>query len=104
MQDSHDKVRFYGGMRFDPNSSTSPERKIWSTAYLTLPLFELSVVDESATLACHIFPKKNTPSKLKQLQTILESMRTEDMTIPDSPLIQLERHDIPGYKQLCSMV
>ena len=91
-------------MRFDANASTSPEWIKWRTAYLTLPLVELSLVDECATLACHIFPKENTPSKLKQLQTILESMRTEDMTIPDSPLIQLERHDIPGYKQWCSMV
>ena len=104
LQDSPDTVRFFGGMRFDANASTSPEWKKWRTAYLTLPLVELSLVDECATLACHIFPKENTPSKLKQLQTILESMRTEDMTIPDSPLIQLERHDIPGYKQWCSMV
>ena len=104
LQDSPDTVRFFGGMRFDANASTSPEWKKWRTAHLTLPLVELSLVDESATLACHIFPKENTPSKLKQLQTILESMRTEDMTIPDSPLIQLERHDIPGYKQWCSMV
>ena len=104
LQDSPDKVRFFGGMRFDANAATSPEWKKWRTAYLTLPLVELSLVDESATLACHIFPKENTPSKLKQLQTILESMRTEDMTIQDSPLIQLERHDIPGYKQWCSMV
>ena len=104
LQDSSDKVRFFGGMRFDANSSTSREWKKWRTAYLSLPLVELSLVDECATLACHIFPKKNYSSKLKQLQITLESMRTEDITIPDSPLIQLERHDIPGYKQWCNIV
>ncbi len=104
LQDSSDSVRFFGGMRFDENASSSPEWEKWRTAHLILPLVELSLVDESATLACHIFPSESTPSKLKQLQNILESMRTEDMTIPDSPLIQLERHDIPGYKQWCSMV
>ena len=104
LQDSPDTVRFFGGMRFDVNASTSPEWEKWRTAHLTLPLVELSLVDESATLACHIFHKENTPSKVKKLQTILESMRTEDMTIPYSPLIQLERHDMPGYKQWCSMV
>ena len=104
LQDSPDTVRFFGGMRFDANASTSSEWKKWGAACLTLPLVELSIVDESITLACHIFPKIDAPSKLKQLQTILESMRTEDITIPDSPLIQLERHDIPGYEQWCSMV
>ena len=104
LKDSPDTVRFFGGMRFDQNASTSSEWEKWRTACLTLPLVELSIIHESVTLACHIFPKKDTTSKLKQLQNILESMRTEDMTIPDSPLIQLERHDIPGYKQWCRMV
>ena len=58
LQDSPDQVRFFGGMRFDANASTSPEWKKWGTAYLTLPLVELSLVDESATLACHIFHKE----------------------------------------------
>ena len=104
LQDSSDSVRFFGGIRFDENAASSPEWEKWRTAHLILPLVELSLVNESATLACHIFPSESNPSKLKQLQNILESMRTEDMTIPDSPLIQLERHDIPGYKQWCSMV
>ena len=104
LQDSPDTIRFFGGMRFDVNASISPEWRKWRKAYFTLPLVELSLVNESATLACHIFTKKKTPSRIKHLQTILESMRTEDITIPESPLIQLERRDIPGYKQWCSMV
>ena len=51
LQDSPDTVRFFGGMRFDANASTSPEWKKWRTAYLTLPLVELSLVDECATLS-----------------------------------------------------
>ena len=38
LQDSPDTVRFFGGMRFDVNASTSPEWKKWRTAYLKLPL------------------------------------------------------------------
>jgi len=104
LQESPDTIRFFGGMRFDANTTTSLEWKKWRTAHLILPLVELSIVGESATLACNIFNKGNSPSKLKQLQSVLELMRTEDISIPDSPLIQLERHDIPGYKQWCSMV
>ena len=66
LQDSPDKVRFFGGMRFDANTSTSSEWKKWRKAYLTLPLVELSIVNESVTLACHIFNKENTTSYVNQ--------------------------------------
>ncbi|MBS1254293.1 MAG: Isochorismate synthase MenF [Deltaproteobacteria bacterium] len=104
LENSPDSVRFFGGMRFDASVPTSPEWEKWKTAHLTLPLVELCIVDQSVTLACHIHTGANADSKLKQLQKMLESMRTEDITIPDSPLIQLERHDIPEYRQWCSLV
>jgi len=104
LQDSPEEVRFFGGMRFDSKASISPEWETWGTAHFILPLVELSIVDENSTLACNFFRGDKTNSKLQQLHDLLESMRTEDVTIPDNPLIGLERHDLPEYRQWCHMV
>jgi menaquinone-specific isochorismate synthase len=97
-------VRFFGGMRFDSKAATSPEWQDWGTAHFTLPMIELSLVDQTPTLACHIIIGKDTQAKLEILQTMLESVRVEDISIPDSPLIRLERHDLPEYRQWCDLV
>ena len=97
-------VRFFGGMRFDSKAVTSPEWQDWGTAHFTLPMIELSLVDQTPTLACHIIIGKDTQAKLEILQTMLESVRVEDISIPDSPLIRLERHDLPEYRQWCDLV
>ncbi|RUA21335.1 MAG: hypothetical protein DSY79_06815, partial [Chloroflexi bacterium] len=104
LQNSPKAVRFFGGMRFDAKAPTSPEWQDWGTAHFTLPMIELSIVDENTILACHIFTGKNFNAKLKQLQQKLESLQVEDFTIPDSPLIRLERHDLPEYHQWCRLV
>ena len=104
LQDSPETVRFYGGMRFDATATISPEWQTWGTAHFTLPLVELSTVDDNVTLACNIYLVENADLKLQQLQNLLQSLRTEDITIPDNPLIQLERHDLPEYRQWCSLV
>ncbi len=104
LRDSSASVRFFGGMRFDAEATISPEWDAWGTAHFTLPLVELSHVDEQTTLACHLFIDEETDSKLQQLQEILESMRTEDISVPDNPLIRLARHDQPEYRQWCRLV
>ena len=104
LQDSPKEVRFFGGMRFDSMAAISPEWETWGTAHFTLPMVELSTVDDNATLACNFIPGNKTNSKLQQLQDLLESLRTEDVTIPDNPLIGLERHDLPEYRQWCHLV
>ena len=97
-------VRFYGGMRFDSKASTSPEWEDWGTAHFTLPMIELSVVEEKVALACHIFNGNDVDKRLVELQKMLESVRVEEISIPDSPLIRLERHDLPEYHQWCQLV
>ena len=104
LQKSPKTVRFFGGMRFDSKAVTSPEWQDWGTAHFTLPMIELSLVDQTPTLACHIIIGKDTQAKLEILQTMLESVRVEDISIPDSPLIRLERHDLPEYRQWCDLV
>ena len=38
------------------------------------------------------------------MEKILETMRVEDISIPDNPLIRLERIDLPEYRQWCEIV
>ena len=91
-------------MRFDSDASTSTEWKNWGTAHFSLSMVELSIVDEKATLACHIYKGDDIHEKLLTLQKMLESVRVEEILIPDSPLIRLERHDLPEYHQWCKLV
>ena len=42
LKNSPESVRFFGGMRFDANASTSSEWTKWRSAHLTLPLVEIS--------------------------------------------------------------
>ena len=104
LQDSPETVRFYGGMRFDSKASISPEWETWGTARFTIPLVELSIIEENVTLACNFLPGDKKNAKLQPLQNLLESLRTEDVIIPDNPLIGLERHDLPEYRQWCRLV
>ena len=104
LQNSPKTVRFFGGMRFDSKATKSTEWQDWGTAHFTLPMVELSVVDEKAMLACHIYYGDAIHEKLQLLQKMLESVRVEEISIPDSPLIRLERHDLPEYRQWCSLV
>ena len=104
LQNSPKTVRFFGGMRFDSKASTSTEWQDWGTAHFTLPMVELSIVDEKATLACHIYHGEGMHEKQQILQKMLESVRAEEISIPDSPVIRLERHDLPEYRQWCSLV
>jgi len=104
LQNSPKTVRFFGGMRFDSKASTSTEWQDWGTAHFTLPMVELSIVDEKATLACHIYHGEGMHEKQQILQKMLESVRVEEISIPDSPVIRLERHDLPEYRQWCSLV
>ena len=104
LQNSPKAVRFFGGMRFDSKATKSTEWQDWGTAHFTLPMVELSVVDEKAMLACHIYYGEDIHEKLQILQKMLESVRVEEISIPDSPLIRLERHDLPEYRQWCRLV
>ena len=104
LQNSPKVVRFFGGMRFDSKATKSTEWQDWGTAHFTLPMVELSVVDEKAMLACHIYYGEDIHEKLQILQKMLESVRVEEISIPDSPLIRLERHDLPEYRQWCRLV
>lgn len=97
-------IRFFGGMRFDSKSSKSSEWMDWGTAHFTLPMLELSIIDKKATLACNIHFGENLCENLQTLQKLLESARMEDISIPDSPLIRLERYDLPEYHQWCKLV
>ncbi|SUZ82223.1 uncharacterized protein METZ01_LOCUS35077, partial [marine metagenome] len=104
LQNSPKDIRFFGGMRFDSKASTSTEWQDWGTAHFTLPMVELSIVAEKAILACHIYYEEDIHEKLLLLQKMLESIRVEEISIPDSPLIRLERHDLPEYRQWCDLV
>ena len=104
LKDSPTSVRFFGGMRFDSEVLASKEWDEWGTAIFSLPMIELSVINGHITLACNIYLDKDYLVKLESLQKNLESMRVENITIPDSPLIRLERHDLPEYKQWCETV
>ena len=104
LQNSPKDVRFFGGMRFDSKATKSTEWQDWGTAHFTLSMVELSVVDEKAMLACHIYYGEDIHEKLQILQKMLEYVRVEEISIPDSPLIRLERHDLPEYRQWCRLV
>ena len=104
LQNSPKAVRFFGGMRFDSEATKSVEWQDWGTAHFTLPMVELSVFDEKAMLACHIYYGEDNHEKLLILQKLLESVRVEEISIPDSPLIRLERNDMPEYHQWCRLV
>jgi len=104
LKDSPETVRFFGGMRFDHKASISPEWESWGIAHFTLPMVELSIINENVTLACNFIPDDKKNTKIQQLQEILGSLRTEDVTIPDNPLIRLDRHDLPEYRQWCHLV
>ncbi len=104
LHNSTKTIRFFGGMRFDSKAPTSKEWQDWGTAHFTLPMVELSIIDKKATLACHIYNGKDIHEKLLTLQKMLESVRVEEILIPDSPVIRLERHDLPEYRQWCNLV
>lgn len=104
LRNSPKTIRFFGGARFDLNTNSSTEWRDWGTALFTLPMVELSIINEKITLACHILTGDGIFKKLRYLKNTLLSMRVEDITIPDNPLIRLERNDIPEHKQWCNIV
>ena len=104
LENSSNSIRIFGGTRFDSKVETSEEWEEWGTSQFTLPMVELSIVNDKITLACQIYTGSNIYKNLHNLQKILESMRVEDISIPDSPLIKLERIDLPEYKQWCKIV
>ena len=65
LQNSPKAVRFFGGMRFDSKATKSTEWQDWGTAHFTLSMVELSVVDEKAMLACHIYYGEDIHEKLQ---------------------------------------
>jgi len=104
LESSPKSVRFFGGMRFDSEVSTSQEWNDWGMAIFSIPMIELSIINDQITLACNISTSEDFYMKLKELQKTLDSMRVEDISIPDSPLIILERNDLPEYREWCKTV
>ena len=54
LESSPKSVRFFGGMRFDSEVSTSQEWNDWGMAIFSIPMIELSIINDQITLACNI--------------------------------------------------
>ena len=104
LKNSSKSIRIFGGTRFDSKVKSSEEWNDWGVAQFTLPMVELSIVNDKITLACQIYTGNDIYKNLKNLEKILETMRVEDISIPDNPLIRLERIDLPEYRQWCEIV
>ena len=73
LKNSSKSIRFFGGMRFDSSVSISEEWRDWGSALFTLPMVELSIINNDITLACHILKDKDFKKRLQELQKILEN-------------------------------
>ena len=104
LKNSPKSIRFFGGTRFDSKANLSEEWRDWGKALFTLPMIELSKIDEKITLACHILTGEKFYKQLQDLKKTIESMRVEDISIPDNPIIRLERNDLPEHEQWCKIV
>ena len=104
LRNSPKSIRFFGGARFDLKVNSSPEWRDWGASIFTLPMVELSIINEKITLACHISTCDGIIKKLRDLKNTLLSMRVEDISIPDNPIIRLERNDLPEHRQWCKIV
>ena len=104
LENSSKSIRIFGGTRFDSKVKCSEEWRDWGAAQFTLPMVELSIVNENITLACQVYNGNDIYENLQDLQKILKSMRVEDISIPDNPLIRLDRIDLPEYRQWCEIV
>jgi len=76
--DRHDgRARYYGGMRFNPKTSTDIHWLPYGTCFFILPRFELFSDTTGAYLACHIVisPEKPLAEQLPLVLTELDHIR-----------------------------
>ena len=91
------RLRYYGGLRFDPETEPAGEWAGFGTFRFVLPRFELFSEGEGATLACNLFLPRDTGRRRELLEQIdllpLPGGKTGEAELP----IPVSRMDAPDY-------
>ncbi len=105
LQHAPESVRFYGGMRFSPDSSPAHEWQEWGGACFTLPEIEFSRERDRAILASHLVHSGAVEqNSLDRLQGRIASL-VPAQEIPQSlPIRYLKREIKPGHEEWCRQV
>ena len=94
---SSDAVRFYGGMRFNPDIPASKEWRNWSSVRFVLPEIELTWNQGCSNLACNVNLSETwDQSRLEGLRQRLEKLAKPKST-SRSIYRYLKRTHLPGY-------
>lgn len=100
-----ESVRFYGGMRFSPDSSPAHEWKEWGGACFTLPEIEFSHDQDQAVLACHLVHSGPVEQiSLDRLQDRLAALVPAQALPENRPIRYLKREVNPGHDDWCRQV
>ena len=97
-------VRYYGGMRFDPEQAPSGEWASFGAYRFVLPRFELTKGDEACSLACNlVLPRDYERARqiIEQVQALAEP--AEDLTGWTEadwphPAVRVDMPDVAGWK------
>jgi menaquinone-specific isochorismate synthase len=92
------RLRYYGGLRFDPDQTPSREWAAFGGFRFQLPRFELNVRVGEATLACNLVLPRDAERAEEILGEIeaLSFSRTASEATPPEPV---SRTDTPGYPE-----
>lgn len=92
------RIRYYGGLRFDPGTLPADEWRAFGAFRFVLPRFELVVEGEEATLVCNLFLPRDAGHRGEILEQIdLLPMPEADTEAPELPL-PVSRTDTPDYE------
>ena len=99
LENSSDGVRFYGGMRFNPNITPASDWKDWASIRFILPEIELSWNQGFSTLACNLrLSEIRDQSKIEAFRKRLFGLKKPK--IPNNSIFQyLNRQLMPEYEE-----
>ena len=90
------RIRYYGGLRFDPGRDTEEEWAEFGVYSFTLPRFELRARAGETVLACNLVLPRDTDNREEILEEV-ENL-SFDLEISEEPLPKpVSRDDEPGF-------
>lgn len=96
------RIRYYGGMRFDPDRETGGEWGAFGAFRFVLPRFELRRSGGEAVLACHLVLPRDAENAAEILERIerskLPSAGGEIAALP-VPVSRTDAPDFPGWSR-----
>ncbi len=103
LDNSDENVRYYGGMRFDPNRQPDKNWSAFGNYRFVLPRFELFTAGSRRFFICNLLPERDA-GRGDEILSQLRSLVWDSPEASDSSAVVTKREDTPDFDRWREMI